>query len=102
VASRVVFEAGVPQTDGYRRYKLREAAPGDDYAALREVLARRLARLEQDPAPDLLLLDGGKGQLNAVRALVADLGLEGLPLAALAKEHDASTRGRRALRHGGS
>jgi excinuclease ABC subunit C len=100
VGSRVVFERGLPDADGYRRYRLREAAPGDDYAALREILARRLARLDEDPAPDLLLLDGGKGQLQAVRALLDDLGLPQIALAALAKERDEEGRGR-VQRHGG-
>jgi excinuclease ABC subunit C len=99
VGSRVVFEQGVPDKDGYRRYRLREADPGDDYAALREILGRRLARLDEDPAPDLLLLDGGKGQLSAVRALLDDLGLGDLSLAALAKERD---EGGRTQRHGGT
>jgi excinuclease ABC subunit C len=101
VASRVHFVDGRPNKAGYRRYKLRETAPGDDYGAMREVLRRRLEKLASEPAPDLLLLDGGKGQLNAVRALFADLGVEGIALASLAKEHDEESLSRRALRHGG-
>ncbi len=101
VGSRVVFVDGREHKDAYRRYKLREAEPGDDYAALREVLERRLARLESDPAPDLLLLDGGKGQLNAVRALMEDLALD-IPLASIAKERDDESPSPRVQRHGGS
>ncbi len=102
VASRVVFEDGLPSKDAYRRYKLREALPGDDYGAMREVLRRRLEKLASDPGPDLLLLDGGKGQLNAVRALFTDLGVEGVALASLAKERDETSPGGRVLRHGGT
>jgi excinuclease ABC subunit C len=102
VASRVTFHGGLPWKDGYRRYKVREAPPGDDYAALREVLQRRLARLDEDPAPDLLLIDGGKGQLSAARAAAADLGLRDLPLASIAKERDRESRTARVKRHGGA
>jgi excinuclease ABC subunit C len=102
VASRVVFVDGRPHKDLYRRYKLRETEPGDDYGAMREVLRRRLEKLDREPAPDLLLLDGGKGQLNAARALFADLGVEGIALASLAKERDEGSPSPRVLRHGGS
>jgi excinuclease ABC subunit C len=101
VASRVSFVDARPNKAGYRKYKLRETAPGDDYGAMREVLRRRLERLESEPAPDLLLLDGGKGQLNAARALFADLGVEGVALASLAKERDEESPSPRVLRHGG-
>jgi len=102
VASRVSFVDGLPQKAGYRRYRLRETAPGDDYGAMREVLGRRLEKLASEPAPDLLLLDGGKGQLNAARALFADLGVEGIALASLAKERDEDSPSQRVLRHGGT
>ena len=102
VASRVAFVDARPNKNGYRRYKLREAAPGDDYGAMREVLRRRMLRLESDPAPDLLLVDGGKGQLAQALAVLADLGVEGIAVAALAKERDAETPGGRVLRHGGT
>ena len=59
----------------YRRYRIREAPPDDDYACLREVIARRLARAEREPLPDLLLIDGGKGQLAVVCAALADAGV---------------------------
>ena len=101
VASRVVFVDGRPHKDAYRRYKLRETDPGDDYGAMREVLRRRLEKLDREPPPDLLLLDGGKGQLNAARALFADLGVEGIALASLAKERDEESASPRVLRHGG-
>ncbi len=101
VASRVVFVDGRPHKDGYRRYKLRETLPGDDYGAMREVLRRRLEKQEGDPPPDLLLLDGGKGQLNAARALFVDLRVEGVALASLAKERDETPGSTRVLRHAG-
>jgi excinuclease ABC subunit C len=101
VASRVVFVDGLPHKDAYRRYRLRETDPGDDYGAMREVLRRRLEKLDREPPPDLLLLDGGKGQLNAARALFADLGVEGIALASLAKERDEESSSARVLRHGG-
>jgi excinuclease ABC subunit C len=69
---------------------------------MREVLRRRMARLESDPAPDLLLVDGGKGQLAQALAVLADLGIEGVAVASLAKERDAEVPGGRVLRHGGN
>jgi len=87
VASRVVFEAGQPAKKHYRRYRIRDAPPDDDYACLREVLRRRLARAEADPLPDLLLVDGGKGQLAVVCAALADAGLD-VDAIGLAKQRD--------------
>jgi excinuclease ABC subunit C len=101
VGSRVAFVDGKPHKDGYRRYKLRDTDPGDDYAAMREIVRRRLQRLEQDPAPDLLLLDGGKGQLNAVRAVLEDSSAVEIPVAAIAKERGEEGTGARVGRHGG-
>ncbi len=69
---------------------------------MREVLRRRLADLDRDPAPDLLLLDGGKGQLGVARALLEDLGNDEIAVAALAKERDLDASTPRVLRHGGS
>lgn len=75
VASRVVFEEGRPDKSGWRRYRIREAAAGDDLACLREVMARRLAKREREPLPDLLLVDGGRGQVAVVAAALRDAGL---------------------------
>jgi excinuclease ABC subunit C len=69
---------------------------------MREVLRRRFQRLAEDPAPDLVLLDGGKGQLNAARAALRDLGVEGVALAARAKERDEQAPSPRVRRHAGS
>jgi excinuclease ABC subunit C len=101
VGSRVVFVDGLPHKDGYRRYKMRESDCGDDYAAMREILRRRVGRLVQDPAPDLLVLDGGKGQLNAADAVLEDAGVTDIPLAAIAKAREESAGNSRVRRHGG-
>ncbi|MEN8184517.1 MAG: excinuclease ABC subunit UvrC [Myxococcota bacterium] len=100
VASRVVFEEGRPVPGDYRRYRVREATAGDDLACLREVLARRLERLEQEPLPDLLMVDGGRGQLGVVSTLLADRGLE-VDHVGLAKERDPTAATPRVRRSGG-
>jgi excinuclease ABC subunit C len=100
VASRVSFRDGVPERSAYRRYRIREAAAGDDYACMREVLTRRLARSESDPLPDLMMVDGGKGQLGVMRACVRDAGLE-VDLVGIAKERDDASASLRVRRGGG-
>ncbi|MFZ0130969.1 MAG: excinuclease ABC subunit UvrC [Desulfobacterales bacterium] len=77
VASMVVFVDGKPEKNAYRRYRIREVSGPDDYASMSEVLRRRLKPEAPAPPPDLLIVDGGKGQLNIALAVVADLGLEG-------------------------
>ena len=100
VASRVVFEDGRSVKADYRRYRIREAPPDDDYACLREVLGRRLARVAREPLPDLLMVDGGKGQLGVVSAALRDAGLEADAIS-LAKERDEESPGPRVRRSGG-
>lgn len=100
VGSRVVFQDGRPDKQGYRRYRIREAEPGDDYACLREVIRRRLARRESEPLPDLLLVDGGKGQLAVLCAALADAGVAQDAIS-LAKERDAESPSPRVRRSGG-
>ncbi len=100
VASRVSFRDGAPERSGYRRYRIREAAAGDDYACMREVLTRRLARSESDPLPDLMMVDGGKGQLGVMQACVRDAGLQ-LDLVGIAKERDDESASLRVRRGGG-
>ena len=87
VASQVAFTDAEPDKARYRHYKIKGFTGQDDFASLYEVVGRRLRRgVEGDDLPDLLLIDGGKGQLNAARAAVKDAGLEGrLDLASLAK-----------------
>jgi excinuclease ABC subunit C len=100
VASRVVFEDGQPSKAGYRRYKIREAAPDDDYACLREVMQRRVQKRASEPLPDLILVDGGKGQLGVVMAVLRDAGLE-VDCLGLAKERDEQSAAPRVRRSGG-
>jgi len=85
VASMVLFEDGKPFKNGYRSFTIRDVDGVDDYAAMREVMLRRLRRTEKGwSLPDLLLVDGGKGQLGAAASAASEVGLQ-VPLAALAK-----------------
>ena len=78
VSGMVVFERGRPAKQFYRTYKIRTLKANDDYAYMAEVLYRRFAgRTSQDPFPDLLMVDGGKGQLNIAVSIIRDLGLDG-------------------------
>jgi len=104
VASRVVFEEGEPLKRDYRRYRIREAEAGDDYACLREVLDRRLQRLESEPLPDLLMVDGGRGQVGVVKAALDDAGLAvgaDLDVLGISKERDEQSAVLRVKRSGG-
>jgi excinuclease ABC subunit C len=86
VASRVVFEGGVPKRSDYRHYKIREVEGTDDFAMMREVLTRRLKRgLVEEDLPDLIVVDGGKGQLGVATAVFEDLGIQGVDVCGLAK-----------------
>ena len=89
VASMVVFREGKPLKRDYRRFKVRSAAPGDDYAAMHEVVSRRYGGTLRGtlPEPDLVLIDGGKGQLTAAAQALGELGARH-PVAALAKERE--------------
>ncbi len=100
VASRVVFRDGQPAKAEFRRYRIREAAPDDDLACLREVLARRLARVASEPLPDLMLVDGGKGQHAVLCTALADAGLE-CDAISIAKERDGQSPSPRVRRSGG-
>jgi excinuclease ABC subunit C len=87
VASMVVWQDGEMNEDEYKRFKIRGVAGADDFASMREALTRRYARaLEGEGAlPDLILLDGGRGQLSAGMKALEELGLDYVPIAALAK-----------------
>jgi excinuclease ABC subunit C len=87
VASMVVWQDGEMRKDEYKRYKIRTVTGTDDFASMHEVLTRRYGRaLEgQETFPDLILLDGGRGQLHAGMKALEDLGLDYLPIASLAK-----------------
>src|SRR5207237_9919869 len=87
VASCVVYDRQQMQKAEYRRFNIRDVTPGDDYAAMRQVLERRYARVtaESGKVPDLVLIDGGKGQVGVVRGVVADLGLHQLAVVGVAQ-----------------
>jgi excinuclease ABC subunit C len=90
VGSLVVFENGQPQKNDYRKYKIKTVVGPNDVASLQEVIRRRYKRrLEEKKAlPDLILVDGGKGQLNAARGALKDLGVGRLPVVSLAKKEE--------------
>ena len=108
VGSMVVFEDGKPKPSHYRRFKVKSVEGVDDYESIREVLRRRFKRLAQERTaqqrsnresgqsggetwgifPDLVLIDGGKGQLSAALEVFLELGLDDIPLASLAKENE--------------
>jgi excinuclease ABC subunit C len=90
VGSLVWFEAGRPRKSDYRKFKIRGTGQQDDYAAIQEVLTRYFTRRkeEQLPIPDLIVIDGGKGQLSAAVAAVEQLGFPELPIISLAKREE--------------
>lgn len=98
VGSMVVFEDGQPRTGEYRRFRIRDVQGQDDFASHQEVLRRRFRRaldVGEGAAeqlrwrlPDLIIIDGGKGQVSAARQVLDELGLHDLPLAGLAKERE--------------
>jgi excinuclease ABC subunit C len=87
VGACVVFDSEGPVKSRYRRFNLRGIEPGDDYAAMRQLLSRRYARLQAEEVtlPDLILVDGGKGQLRQAEEVLAELGLGGIPVVGIAK-----------------
>lgn len=77
IASCVVFDANGPLRSDYRRYNIEGITPGDDYAAMNQVLRRRYGKaLEEDKIPDVILIDGGKGQLSQAKQVFAELEVE--------------------------
>jgi excinuclease ABC subunit C len=88
VSAMITFIDGKPSKKDYRKYKTRNASKPDDYAAMREVIRRRYSRVLKDglPLPDLIVIDGGKGQMESAREILEDeLGLS-IPIAGLAKD----------------
>lgn len=87
VASCVVFDLQGPVKSDYRRFNIEGVAAGDDYGAMRQALTRRFKRLAngEGKRPDILLVDGGKGQLNMAREVFAELGVSGIQLVGVAK-----------------
>ncbi|MBA7470842.1 MAG: excinuclease ABC subunit UvrC [Dehalococcoidia bacterium] len=96
VGSMVVFEKGKSKPAHYRRFRIKTVAGADDYAMLHEVIHRRFKHLAGEAStpdtwaivPDLVLIDGGKGQLNAALSAMGELGIKSVPLASLAKENE--------------
>jgi excinuclease ABC subunit C len=90
VGSLVWFEAGRPRKSEYRKFKIQGIGQQDDYAAIQEVLTRYLTRRrdEELPLPDLIVIDGGKGQLSAAVAAAEQLGFPNLPIVSLAKREE--------------
>ncbi|MDI9467059.1 MAG: excinuclease ABC subunit UvrC [Bacillota bacterium] len=91
VASMVVFTQGVPDGSAYRRFKIKQDQ-NDDFASMRETLRRRFMQAQQQnpaflPEPDLVVIDGGPGQVNAVQAVLDELGVE-IPLISLAEKNE--------------
>lgn len=88
VASMVVFEGGKPRKEDYRRYKLKtvEGKP-DDFKSMQEVTLRRYQEAKE-PLPDLIIIDGGKGQLSAALEIIRGVGLHEIPVVGLAKEFE--------------
>ncbi|MCP5478004.1 MAG: excinuclease ABC subunit UvrC [Rhodanobacteraceae bacterium] len=87
VASCVVFDVEGPVKSQYRRYNISGITPGDDYAAMHQALTRRFRHAQDEGAvlPDLLLIDGGPGQLKQAQAVLSELGVVGVPMLGVAK-----------------
>ncbi|UCE98143.1 MAG: excinuclease ABC subunit UvrC [Dehalococcoidia bacterium] len=97
VGSMVVFEKGKPKKVNYRRFKIKTVPQADDYAMLSEVIHRRFGRFKSNTQsntdnwtviPDLILIDGGRGQLNSVRESMDKLGIKSVPVVSIAKEKE--------------
>ncbi len=90
VASCVVFNEQGPLKSDYRRFNIEGITPGDDYAAMQQVLERRYTRIKKGevPLPDILFIDGGRGQIGVVEESLRELGISGLTLVGVAKGAD--------------
>jgi excinuclease ABC subunit C len=97
VGSMVVFEGGLPSKSNYRRFQIKTVAGADDYAMIQEVLLRRFKRASTEDGgenawatlPDLVLIDGGRGQLSAALRAMEESGVGSIPSASIAKEEEA-------------
>lgn len=87
VASGVCFVDGKPEKKSYKKFRIKTVQQANDFAMMYEVLTRRLSR-EDWPKPDLIVIDGGKGQLNSAHAAMKDLGVGDIDLISLAKEKE--------------
>ncbi len=93
VGSMVVFIDGEAERSSYRRFRIKTVEGANDFASLQEVLLRRLDKLGSDeedkfPKPDLIIIDGGKGQLSAVKSIFDEKGISGIDLISLAKREE--------------
>lgn len=97
VGSMVVFDKGKPKTAHYRRFRIKTVPAADDYAMLREVIQRRFSHFKDNVTsgaeswavmPDLILIDGGRGQLNSVLETMNEMGIKSIPAASIAKENE--------------
>ena len=93
VGSMIVYEKGRPKRSDYRKFKLRTVSGPDDYASMKEVVRRRYQRAieENSPLPDLIITDGGKGQMEVVREVIEDELHLNIPIAGLAKDNKHRT-----------
>jgi excinuclease ABC subunit C len=87
VASLVYFEDGKPKKSQYRKFIIKEVSGPDDFASMREVIYRHLSRLKEEnqPLPDLIMVDGGKGQLSSAGEILDELGFKNYNIIGLAK-----------------
>jgi len=90
VAGRVVFLAGQPVPELYRKYRIKTVAGVNDVAMMKEVIRRRIKHIQngEEPTPDLIIVDGGKGQLNAAQKAAKEAKVQDIPLAAIAKREE--------------
>ena len=90
VGSMVTFTDGRPDKSEYRKYRIKTASGSDDYGMMREVIQRRVRRgREEGKLPDLIIVDGGKGQLNIASAVLSELGVPEIDLISIAKDKSA-------------
>ena len=88
----VVFENGEPRKNSYRKFRLRTIDGPDDYASMKEVLSRRFSDEKMNILPDVLMMDGGKGQVNVAEMVLDSLGLD-IPVCGMVKDDRHRTRG---------
>ena len=92
VASMVVFENGEPRKNSYRKFRLKSIDGPDDYASMKEVLSRRFTDEKMNVLPDVLMMDGGKGQVNVAEMVLDSLGID-IPVCGMVKDDRHRTRG---------
>ena len=94
VAACVVFKKGKPSKKDYRKYNIKTVVGPDDYASMKEVVRRRYSRMlnEESPLPDLIIADGGVGQMEVIRQVIEDELNINIPIAGLAKDKKHNTR----------